>query len=184
MRRIMKHRGLLLFGLVFILATGCTAQQDGAGASASAEEAAQKVADLAVELGAYERALDNGSELAWESSVEALTLQLGRELTPDEQAKVKEIFSTVLGEFLTASLWKESVARVYGRNFTVAELDAMIEFYNSPAGRKTLQFEGELADDVDGELRTALDAKIDAFIDRIDEALATEFPELAAGEGS
>jgi hypothetical protein len=184
MRRITTRRGIALFSLLIVLAAGCTAQQGSATASASAEEAAEKIATLAVELGAYDLALDSGSALAWEASADALTLELGRELTEDERATVKRIFNTVLGEFLTADLWKRSVTKVYAKHFTAAELDAMVAFYDSPVGRKTLQLEGQLADAVDTELEEALDGEIDAFIERIDQSLAAEFPGLAAGEGS
>lgn len=184
MIRMIKHRELALFALLLAMAAGCAGGQGSAPASASAEEAAQRVAGLAVQMGSHERALERGSRLAWESSVDAMTLQLGRELTAEEQDRVKAIFKTTLGEFLTAELWQGSVARVYAENFTAAELDAMFAFYSSPAGRKTLEMEGVLADAVDDELLRELASEMEAFIERVDGALAEAFPGLAGEEGS
>ena len=184
MKRMIKHREFALFALLLAMAAGCAGGQGSAPASASAEEAAQKVAGLAVQLGSHERALENGSQLAWESSVDTLTLELGRELDAEEQARVKQIFKSTLGEFLTPEVWQSSVAQVYAKNFTTAELDAMYEFYSSPAGRKTLEMEGVLADAVDDEMARKLDGDLDAFIERIDGALGEAFPELDGEAGS
>ena len=184
MTPIAKNGRIVVCGLLLIVAAGCAGGQGSVPASATPEEAAQRVAELAVQLGSYERAMDNGTELAWQSSVETLTLELGRELTAEEQTEVKRIFNTVLGEFLTAELWQESVERAYAKSFTAAELDAMFEFYSSPAGRKTLELEGAMADAVDDELQRKLDGELDAFIERIDGALGEAFPDLADEESA
>jgi hypothetical protein len=182
-RMTMTARCMLL-ALPLALMPGCGVEQGNTAVSQTPEDAAGKLAALAVELGGYDRTLDRGAELAWESSAEALTLELGRELSQEGQERVRDILRAALGEFLTTETWRDGVARVYAKHFTAAELDAMVEFYESPVGRKVLQLEDTLIEEFDGELEAVLDGKLDELIARIDEALAEAFEELDRGEGS
>jgi hypothetical protein len=174
----------MLLALPLALTLGCVAEQGNTVASQTPEEVARKLAALAVELGGYDRTLDRGAELAWGSSAEALALELGRELSEEGQKRVRDILRAALGEFLTTETWSDGVTRVYAKHFTAAELDAMVEFYESPVGRKVLQLEDTLIEEFDGELEVVLDGKLDELVARIDEALAEAFEELDRGEGS
>jgi len=179
-----KTGRILACGLLLVSVAACAGGGSGAPASANAEEAALRVADLAVELGAYQHKLQKGAQLAWEASVDTLTLQFGRELTGEEQARVKAIFENALGQYLSSDLWRDSVAAVYARHFTAEELDAMYAFYSSPVGRKSLELEAGLADEVDGRLETELVDKMDMFVEQVDAELDAAFPEIADEEGS
>jgi hypothetical protein len=83
-----------------------------------------------------------------------------------------------LAEFLTAELWQETVAKVYAENFTTAELQAIREFYRSPAGQKILSIQRSLDAEVGGAVEAVLEVHSDEFTARVDAALAERFPEL------
>ena len=57
---------------------GCAAG-DGGGPARNAEEVAGDLARLAIELGSLDNMLDRGADLAWESSLDTLRLEIGRE---------------------------------------------------------------------------------------------------------
>jgi hypothetical protein len=170
-------------GLSILLAVGC-ASQDGAGPSRTADEAAQELARLSIELGSRDGALDRAADWTWSASTDALTLELGREPTEDENVRGRAILREVIGEFLTPDLWKESIARVYAERFTATELNEMVRFYASPVGRKVLTLEDEITDEVDDAFGEALgEARLEELITRIDEALGAELG-LGGGQGS
>jgi hypothetical protein len=183
MRRIAQDRRTTIIGLSMLLALSC-ASQDGAGPSRTAEESAAELARLSVELGSLDDALDRAADWAWGATVDAITLELGREPTEEERTRGRDILRGVIAEFVTPELWKESVARVYAEHFTAGELNEMIRFYDSPVGRKVLSLESELTDEVDGLFEEALDGEtLQAFIARVDEALGAELG-LGEGDGS
>ncbi len=176
-----KHAGFVTLGLILGLTIGCAGPTDSPEAR---QELAGELARLSVELGSLDRLLEDGAEMAWSSSADTIRLELGRELTGQEQGQVQRILRTVLSEFVTAELWEETVTRVYAENFTAGELDSMLEFYSSPAGRKSLQLQGKLTQQVDAAVEQALEARIDEFIARVDEELALAFPGLGSGAAS
>ena len=65
----------------------------------------------------------------------------GQELDEEERAKINrvmEITNTRLAETLTWEKMEPLYRDIYARTFTGEDVDAMIEFYASPAGQKTL----------------------------------------------
>jgi hypothetical protein len=141
----------------------------------SRAESARALARLSLELGSLDQALDRGAEWAQAASNDALTLELGRELTDEEQARVREILHGVLAEYMTREVWEESVVRVYAEEFTAVELDAITAFYGSPIGRKLLEHEAALSDRVDDEMNVVFEGQVEEFVGRIDDALNAEF---------
>lgn len=184
MIRIKKYAGIVAVGLVLGLTIGCGASRGPADSPETRKELAGKLAKLSIELGSLDRVLESGAELALRSSADTIQLELGRELTDREQGQVQLILRTVLSEYVTAELWEETVTRVYADNFTASELDSMLEFYSSTVGRKSLQLEGMLSQEVDAGVEQALEGRIDEFIGRVDDELALAFPGLGSGEGS
>ena len=183
MRRIAGDRRFVVLGLFIVLAVGC-ASHDGADSSRTAEEAARELARLSVELGSLDAALGRAADWTWSASHDALTLELGREPSEEENDRGRAILREVLSEFLTTELWEESITRVYTERFTAAELNEIVRFYNSPVGRKVLTLEGEVTDAVDDEIGEALgEGRLEQFIARVDEALGAEFG-LDGGQGS
>jgi hypothetical protein len=181
MKEIVTPCRVAVVGLTILLAGGC-ASQDATG-SRTAEEAARELATLSVELGGLDSALNDAADWAWEASVDIVTLELGREPTEDERARGREVLREVIGEFVTVDLWEEIVAGVFASNFTAAELNDAVRFYSSPAGRKILSLEAEVTDEVDDRMGAALDDEMEAFIQRVDEALSAELG-LDGGQGS
>jgi hypothetical protein len=176
--------GIIALGLSLVLLAGCA----GGGATADSPEAraeiAGELARLSLEVGSLDSALDSGADWAWDASAETLEIEVGRALTEEEQAKVRDVLRDVLTEFLTPALWEETITRVYSERFTADELDSILAFYGSPAGRKVLETEQAVRQAVNLELEGPLEERLEEFIGRVDEELAKAFPDLATGEGS
>jgi hypothetical protein len=182
MTRLWRTYCSVAAALAAVLLAGCAGQQ--AGPSRTADEAAQDLAKLSVELGSLDGALDRAAELGWSSSAATVTLELGRNPTEEEESQVRGILRTVLAEFLTAEVWETTIADVYAQNFTADELQQALDFYNSPVGRKVLELDDELTLQVDDRIGEALDPKLEEFVGRIDQELVQQFPELAGEDGS
>jgi len=144
-------------------------------------ELAGTLAQVFVDAGSHEQMLDEGADLALDYSIDALKLELGRELTEDEAARVRQILHDVLGEFVTEAGLGQLLTEVCEESFTAAELQAYIEFFRSPAGARFLEIQPEVSAEIDERVLVALRSSSDAFADRVDEELANEFPALAGG---
>ena len=167
---------------LMILVAACGTSQDVADSPEKRNELAGNLAELAVELGAVASLLDEGADLGMDSSAASLELELGRALTDAERDQARGILRSVLADYVTADLWSEKVTRVYAESFTAGELQAMLDFYTSPAGRKSLEMEAALTREVDAGMEEVLDGRLEEFIDRVDDELAKVFPELAREE--
>ena len=174
MNRFAGIAGIATGLLLLVVALACAAPQT-ADSPESRAEAAGELARLSLELGSLDQVLNRGADWAQSASNDALTLELGRELTDEEQARVREILRGVLADYMTRELWAQSVTRVYAEEFTAAELDEIVAFYGSPIGRKLLERESALSDRVDDEMDVAFEGQIEEFVSRIDEALNAEF---------
>jgi len=170
-------------GAMLVLTLGCSATQGTADSPEKRSELAAKLAKMSIELGSLDSALDRGAAWAWDASSDTLELQLGRELSADEQTRAQGIMRTVLAEFMTAELWKQAVTGVYSKNFSAAELESIMAFYGSPVGRKVLQLEGTLTQDIDDSLDGLLEGRIEEFIVRLDTELGSAFEGLGDGAG-
>lgn len=184
MTHITRPASIAVIALLTALLAGCAQPGAAPDSPERRAELAGQLAQLAVELGGLDHKIDNGADLAWEASADTLTLELGRELTEEEQLEVRGILRDTLAEFLTPELWQEQVASVYAEHFTAGELEALLEFFSSDAGRKSLELESALVKEVDARLESSLDRQIEAFIERVDERLAASFDGLEGGEGS
>lgn len=176
------HPRYTLLVLLAGLALACGMPQVADSPEARAE-LADELADLSIELGAYENALNEGAALATESSLDTLKLELGRELTDAEIATVHTIMKDSLAEYFTATVYRDAMAGVFADHYTAQELSESAAFYGSDTGRKLLAVEAESEADLDARVGAALDMHTEAFIDRVDTSLAETFAELAA-EGS
>jgi hypothetical protein len=182
MARSTQHIRLMMFVMAIALTSACAAQP--ADAARTPEEAARELARLSTELGSLGTTLDRGADWALDSSTDSLTLELGREPSEAEKKTVRDILRAVLGEFMTAEIWEESITKVYSQHFSAEELDALIAFYQSPAGRKSLELQDRLTDEVDEVMGAAVEQRMDEFITRVDEELSSAFPELEGEGGS
>jgi hypothetical protein len=145
-------------------------------------EQARALTALEVESGALDAMLDEGAALARQATADMLMIELEREPSEEDLAKLEGVMRAGLAEFLTAELWQETVAKVYAENFTAAELQETVAFYNSPTGLKIMGLGGTLDEAVGDAVDTALDVHSDEFAARVDAALAESFPELAGGD--
>jgi uncharacterized protein len=86
----------------------------------------------------------SGAQAAFEQLIPRVTQQVGllaEQINPGEGKQVNELMQT---KFLPRILersheFTELIAEVYAKHFTMAELDQLIEFYNTPVGRKLVQ---------------------------------------------
>jgi len=179
-----RQIGTIGLALSLGLAAGCAGTGATPDSPEKRTEIAGELARLSLELGSLDSALDSGADWAWDASAETLEVEVGRALTEEEQAKVRDVLRNVLTEFLTPALWEETITRVYSEQFTADELDSILAFYDSPGGRKVLKTEQAVRQAVNSELEGPLEGRLEEFIGRVDEELAKAFPDLATGEGS
>lgn len=144
-------------------------------------EQARLLTALEVESGALDEMLDEGAALAREATADIFMFELERQPSEEDLAQLETVLRAGLAEFLTADLWQEAVAEIYAENFTASELQAAVDFYGSPTGRKILSMGKNLDDEVRDAVEAALEAHNDEFAAMIDAALAERFPELAEG---
>jgi hypothetical protein len=88
-----------------------------------------------------------------------------------------------LAQILTAERFEAALTGVYAKHFTPAELQAVLEFYQSPAGARVLAVQSEVTEQIGDATEAVLEEHIEELITAIDEGLAAAFPELAGGEG-
>jgi hypothetical protein len=146
-------------------------------------EKARLITQMEREGGGFEDTLDRGAAVGVESTSDALTLALERELTSEEKDHVRAVMRGALAEVLTAEAWEDALAQVYAAHFTPNELQATIDFFSSPAGRKIIEAQGMIDAETGDAVDEIIDSRLDEFIQRIDTELAAAFPELAE-EGS
>lgn len=145
---------------------------------------ARAITELQLAAGEYEAMLDKGAALATSASVDALTLELGRELSGDELDEVRAVMRAALSEVLTVQVWRDEVAEVYVGLFTADELAEARGFFGSPAGQKVLALGNRLDDEVVAVLTAVLDDRASDLSATIDAGLAERFPELAGEAGN
>jgi len=166
---------------VSFIAAACTGPVSAPDTPENRLQSAVALATMFAEAGAVDRALGDGADLATESTIPVLELELARALTDQEKARVSEIMRAVLAEFLTEEQWVQTVAETTAAHFTVAEIDAITSFYESPAGGRFMELEPTLSRDIDDRVGDALDERFDAFTARVDEELAKAFEGLSEG---
>ena len=171
-----KRFSIVLVALIFVACAQPVPIEDSPEARL---EQARALTAVEVESGALDDMLDEGAALAREATADMLMLELEREPSEEDLAQLEAVLRAGLAEFLTADLWQEVVSEVYAENFTASELQAAVEFYNSPTGRKILSMGQRLDDEVGNAVEAALEIHNDEFVAMVDAALAERFPEVA-----
>jgi hypothetical protein len=131
--------------------------------------------------GGYEETLDLGASLATDSTIDALVLELGRELTDEEGLAVQGVMRDALAEVLPPDEWQRAAAEIYAEHLSPAELDATMEFYTSPVGAKILGMQGTLDEQMGDAVDALVEQRLEEFIGLVDHGLAKLFPELDEG---
>ena len=174
---MMRYRSGCLLACVLLI-VGCS----GAGYVEDTPEArgelAGELARMSAEFGHYQQMLDEGVEVARSATEDALAIELGRELTDAEVEGLVASLRSVLAEFVTESMWTDSVVAAYEKHFTASELSDMRDFYASPTGKRMLQLEDAAAADIEASVDSALDGRLDEFIARLDEKISANLPGL------
>ena len=177
-KAVLNLFSVVVAALIFV---GCSQPAPIADSPEARLEQARALTALEVESGALDDMLDEGAALARQATADMLMLELEREPSEEDLAKLEGVMRAGLAEFLTAELWQETVAKVYAENFTAAELQETVAFYTSPTGLKIMGLGGTLDGAVGEAVETALEVHSDEFAARVDAALAESFPELAGG---
>ena len=167
---------------VVMMAVGCAQPAPIADSPEARLEQARALTALEVESGALDGMLDEGAALARQATADMLMIELEREPSEEDLAKLEGVMRAGLAEFLTPELWQGTVAKVYAENFTAAELQETVAFYTSPTGLKIMGLGRTLDKAVGDAVETALEVHSDEFAALVDAALAESFPELAEGE--
>jgi len=178
-----SYVAVVFAGIVLMTGTACMQSTPLADSPEARLEQARALTALEVQSGALDDMLDEGAALAREATADMLMLELEREPTEEQLAQLEAIMRESLAEFLTADLWQETVAGVYARHFTAAELQQAVAFYGSPMGRKILGLQSSLDAEVGDAVEAVLEVHSDEFTARVDKALEERFPELTE-EGS
>ncbi len=145
-------------------------------------EMARALAALEARDGAgYAKTLDLGASLATESALATLVVELGRELTSDEEDDVGGVMRDALADVLTLEEWQQAAAAIYAEHFTPAELDAAMKFYASPVGIKILGLRSTLEQQMGASVEAIVGQRLEEFIGLVDQGLAELFPELDEG---
>jgi len=166
-----------------LVVTSCAPSADPPDTPELRIEKARVLAQQEREGGGFDETLDRGAALALESVADALTLELERELTAEERDRVESIMRGVIAEFLPVDAWENALIQVYAAHFSPAELQATIEFFSSPVGKKIIELQGTIDRQTGDAVDEIIGSRIEEFVQRIDDELNREFPELAE-EGS
>ena len=181
----MHSHAILVRIVMFVtlgLAIACAGPAQVPDTEEAREEGARTIARLSVESGGLREMIDDGARLAQASTSDSLKLELKRELSDEEETRVREIFGDALGEILTQKEYEEIITGVIAAHFSAPEMAAALAFYQSPAGAKILRLESTLAQEVDTQADALFDDHLDDFIARVDMELENEFEELREGD--
>ena len=113
----------------------------GAAPLAAAQPPSQAQIDRLLEVMRARETLDAVIPQVHASQMVA-QMTAGQELDAEERSKINrviEITNARLAETLTWETMEPIYQDIYARTFTGEDVDAMIEFYASPAGQKTLE---------------------------------------------
>ena len=84
----------------------CAQKQEIADTPEARTQRAQELARFEIENGVLANTLDQGASLALDYSLDALKLELGRELTAEEKLRAREILREALGDVFTPQKWE------------------------------------------------------------------------------
>jgi hypothetical protein len=165
-----------------VLFLSCAVPPEAPDTPEARSEAATTLARVLVAGGSWDNALSDGAEVAQGYTVQAIEVELERELTEEERARVQEILRSVIAEFVTADVWEETLSTVCAENFTASEMKSITAFLESPAGAKLLELGDDLALEINGRVDAMFEDRLDEFVDRVDEELDQAFEGLAEEE--
>ena len=177
--KTLHHQGLFVVAFALCLVSGCAPSADLPDTPELRLEKARIIAQMERDGGGFEETLDRGAAVGLESTSDALTLALERELTADEKDRVRAVMRGALAEVLTVDAWEDALVQVYAAHFTPNELQATIDFFSSPAGRKIIETQGTIDAETGDAVDEIIESRLDDFIQRVDADLAAAFPELA-----
>jgi hypothetical protein len=145
---------------------------------------AEEVARLEIEGGAYHDMLDEGALVALGASLDRLKLDIQRELTPEEEKQVLEIYRQALQETLTRDAWENILVETYADRIKAADLVALLRFLSSQSGQNLLSVQKEIDDELAERAGDLIEAGLDSFEQKVDEALAKAFGSIESDEES
>lgn len=78
-----------------------------------------------------------------------------------ELAKYKDEMRDYYSKYLAWPLVKSDMEKLYLRYYATGELDDLIKFYNTPAGKKTVKYSGNMQREIQAMQQTKLQANVD-----------------------
>ena len=85
-------------------------------------------------------------------------------------ANYREDLRSFFGKYLSWPALKTEVARLYLKYYTAGEIDELIKFYQSPAGKKTTRISGSLQK----EMQVLQQSQLDAHISELNQLIANK----------
>jgi uncharacterized protein len=139
-----------------------------AAAGARAAPPAAKPAPISVELARYVLPEEN-----WNRTLDGITRQTAQylvQMSERQGAKLpQELVERMMRELAGILSYAEIVdlqASVLATHYTEPELKALLAFYKTPLGQKTIRVMPEIAQDVNGQMMTTLQSRIPAVMER------------------
>lgn len=182
----MRRNTLMSVSLVAAAFLSAAVLPENAAAAESPDSRSEKAARLARVLtdgGSLDQTLDRGAAYAAAAGAPALEARLGRALTDEESDRLEAIIRNVLTRFLTKEKWEKVTAAAYEERFTAGEMDAILTFLGSPAGKKLLNLQPELGREFGDAAQAIVVERLDEFRDAVDAAVDKSFG-TAGAEGS
>lgn len=104
--------------------------------SAQDEKKVAAPAERLLKVTGFQSTILEGGEIGFTMVEQSLVNQ---NLNKKEMAEVKDAFMAYMMELATDPVLTKKTVELYEQNFTEAEIEELIEFYETPVGKKTLK---------------------------------------------
>jgi len=171
----MRVKVALLAGALFLSAIGLPAQET---ADATKDAQVRRLVEAMSVKKMFDSILPQMIEQMNQQSDQLVQDQLKKADLPTERSettkKIRDFISLrTIEEFKTLDM-EGMTARIYSRYFTVDEIRALADFYESPAGKKMLEMTPKVLQDT----MTETYAHAQQFMDKVMKDTREKFPEI------
>jgi hypothetical protein len=154
-----------------VLVEKAAVQQDSSQAQARESELAR----IVMPQGLWDDLMNHGTNAMMAIGKEILESQLKRGLSPTELEKLKSASRRTVTEVLPKNLVERAAISIYVKDFSTAELDAMIAFFNTPLGKKLQELMPELTREGDRLGHEMFVSHEKELMDRFEQEISQEF---------
>lgn len=143
----------------------------------AAQEAAKDLtpAEQLLKIMKFENTIIDGGEAGFPMVEQSLA---GQDLTKEEMAEIKDAFMVYMGNLAADPELRAKTLESYNKAFTQDEILALIDFYKTPIGQKSLEVLPALTGDIMALSQKLAQKHVGSFQDAVTKILARK----AAGE--